>query len=1129
MATVDLSRHATNFRKHFDSLRMKQGGILTDDDYNESERLDQEDERRTRVDVIGPVGTPDGGFLISNPTAPGGVLDFDIGAGTMYVGGQRLEMESPETYRTQHDWLRVPAIPAPAAPRTDLVYLETWQQPVAAVEDRELFEVALGGPDTSYRIRTMRRIHVAAGVGSQDCKAAWTTLLGTWNNLGTLNDESELVPDARLQVTFDPGGTPADLCSPPVAGGYLGAENQAIRVELTEANRFTWGFDNGAPLYRVQVGTNAAGQRRLITMLTDPRDQAHWPLAGQIVEILPWSAVLDNNEKLAELSGHFARVDASFNPDTHELSIDTAVPAGFGDEWLARPDAAALGPDRFFYMRVWNRGGDTASAPQIAFAPGVPVALAGTGLRVTVTGTHRRASDFWIIAARPDSPNRVVPWELEANRAPHGVRRWLAPLGVIQWTLAGGLITGQVVDDCRPPFVPLTRLRTCCTVTVGDGVNSFGQYNSIQQGIDHLPAEGGEVCVLPGIYTGPIRITGRRNIKVHGCGRRTIVRERRDDVFTITNSTRIVLARMAIDAPSVVGVRLIETIRPERPLETIVLTELHFRATTFAAIWGRGGRDIQITHNHIRLEGADPNAANGGDQAIFLIADDVLIERNQILCPTGTRRVTRPLGGIHIGGGSERVQIRRNLIQGGNGNGITLGSIRWVPERDFRDVAGAPGAVFDPGNKGPFGFTIVIGEDGCPHVDPNPPDPGDPDNPLVPVSDGDVVDVRIIDNEIALMGMNGIATVQVPLRPPIMVITVRQLLVELNYIHDCMFLQMRRFPMAGVLTIGFGGISLSACERLEARLNRIEHNGTRFTDPICGIFIRHGEGILIENNTIIENGPSPQPGLAFSMGTRGGIILSMVEVPELETLVNDRPVIEVGVPAARVHDNVVVAPTGGALWMMARGPVSVHGNQFTSRGFAAMIAGDAAGNPIIAALLLLQALSGTVVTIFNLGVSLDLLTAAGGLAAGGFTKFGTLATRPLSRTGAVLFNDNQVMFETALRESPLLWTSTMIYSLDDVSYGGNQTACRLGSPMVTGAALIAWTVRATANRFTETPRRAILSALTLGVMNTTAHNHSTHCVVAVAFTNKLTPGVNHSLLFNQECAVFQKELQALMT
>src|SRR5690606_12991310 len=112
--------------KHFDSVRMKQGGILTDDDYNESERLDQEDERRTRVDVIGPVGTPDAGFLIANPVVAGGTIDFDIQAGTLYLGGLRLSMDAAETYRTQRDWLRAPAIPIPAAARTDLVYLETW-------------------------------------------------------------------------------------------------------------------------------------------------------------------------------------------------------------------------------------------------------------------------------------------------------------------------------------------------------------------------------------------------------------------------------------------------------------------------------------------------------------------------------------------------------------------------------------------------------------------------------------------------------------------------------------------------------------------------------------------------------------------------------------------------------------------------------------------------------------------------------------------------------------------------------------------------------------------------------------------------------------------------------------------
>jgi hypothetical protein len=209
----------------------------------------------------------------------------------------------------------------------------------------------------------------------------------------------------------------------------------------------------------------------------------------------------------------------------------------------------------------------------------------------------------------------------------------------------------------------------------------------------------------------------------------------------------------------------------------------------------------------------------------------------------------------------------------------------------------------------------------------------------------------------------------------------------------------------------------------------------------------------------------------------------------------------------------------------------VHGNQLTTLGFAAMMAGDAGNNVLTQIVLLLQALSGTVVTIFNLGASIELPTTAGGLSTTSKVTFGVNAVafaRPLSASGPVLFNDNQVMFESGLREAPLLWTSTMIFTFDDVSYNGNQTACRLGTPMITDTALLGWTVKATANRFTETPGRAILSALSVGVMNTTAHNHSTHCVIAVAFTNRLTPGVNHSLLFNQECAVFQKELQGRM-
>ena len=65
MPNIDISRDATDLRKHYDRVHMQQGRVLTDDDFNEAERLDAEDARRVRVDVIGPAGSPDDGFKLN--------------------------------------------------------------------------------------------------------------------------------------------------------------------------------------------------------------------------------------------------------------------------------------------------------------------------------------------------------------------------------------------------------------------------------------------------------------------------------------------------------------------------------------------------------------------------------------------------------------------------------------------------------------------------------------------------------------------------------------------------------------------------------------------------------------------------------------------------------------------------------------------------------------------------------------------------------------------------------------------------------------------------------------------------------------------------------------------------------
>jgi len=161
--------------------------VLTDDDWNENARMENEIQRETNTEIIGPFGSPDNGFKIKNLRLDSGLINFDISAGTIYLGGLRLEMDKLESYRLQKDWLQQPAL-TDGTPvfnekeRYDLVYLEAWQQAVSAIEDGSLFEVALGGPDTTTRVRNMRRVQIASGIGFSSCAEAWKKLVTDWKD-----------------------------------------------------------------------------------------------------------------------------------------------------------------------------------------------------------------------------------------------------------------------------------------------------------------------------------------------------------------------------------------------------------------------------------------------------------------------------------------------------------------------------------------------------------------------------------------------------------------------------------------------------------------------------------------------------------------------------------------------------------------------------------------------------------------------------------------------------------------------------------------------------------------------------------------------------------------------------------
>ena len=1073
MATIDLTRSIFEPRKRYAGVRMQQGRVALDDDHNEGGDLAAEDARRTRLDVIGPSGSPDDGFKIENATLAAGLVDFDIRAGTMYVGGVPVRLDHDTTLAGQPDWVciadadRAQAGGQPA----DVAYLEVWQQPVSAEEDRELFEPALGGFDTTVRLRTMARVR-RQSVSATSCAEAWAEVvdalatdgIGTWNP-----DTCELETDLRLLVEYVVGGVPEDLCSPSVTAGYLGAENQAIRVQIVDrlggagTGELTWSYNNTAPLYRARLVDDTA-----IELETLPRDEAHWPLLGQTVEILPWSAVLVpdgdpsalDGEVLAEGvgraspttegavvslgGGHLSRLASSYDVTTHQITLDTAVPAGFNARGAvhvaAGIDTDRNGDDRsaLVFVRVWDRGSDLASAARLVWTAGSPLTLGNSGINVRITGNQVAGDAHWIIGARPNTPDQVLPWAFEDadGRAPNGVRRFLVPLAVVTWSGETGTI-----HDCRETFQPLTRMRTCCRYTVGDGETSHGNFTTIQEAIDNLPDEGGEICVLPGTYPDEVTIDGRDDILIHGCGPRSLisVAAPASAAVTIRDAERIVLRELGITSETGWAVEL------DEDTEDIELDRLEIHVRDHGAVLAEAVAGLDL-HDSLLVGtelAADPTEGSdiGRVPLVWVHGSGVVIRDNRIIADPVDSPARRVAGGVQIAGDSSGIRIERNFIQGGNGHGITLGSV-------IADVEGGGGT---------FSWVPYWYWDGnCLRMGWRPV--GVPGDQTVTLESGGALErVWIRENRIAGMGGDGIGVAfffdAAPRGAgPSDIIIVRNLRVLGNLITGCNTAE--REPVNDFLALwsGHGGIALADVEDGVWRDNEIRDNGTGNPDPLCGVFVLNVLGAVLDRNRITNNGQRR----AAHAGWLGGIVLPLVspsyDGPEASWD---------GRAAARVVDNVVVAPEGPAVILRAFfGPLLVERNELTT--FTTWVASNL----------------GQAVEIVNFGF---------------FSEFQGGSTTA-DRGGQIVFSNNTVTWQPPRAEGTGLWI-TRLASLDDVCARDNVGRVDLGE-LVMLTDMFAWapTVDVADNRLRETLLRTLWSIASFGLLNQTVDNVTTHCV-----------------------------------
>jgi hypothetical protein len=587
----DRTRTSDDQLQQYQAVVLQQGRVILDRDFNALQEVLQGRLESETLDAVGPCGTPDNGFAVSTPSVGASAsapLDFFVSPGSMYVGGRRAVLPvagGPWSYSHQPDWHNPDPAPAFASasfsgPAREYVTLHVFEQEVGAVEDPDLLDVALGGPDTTQRVRLMQRIRRMT-VNATDPVKALAEAGAAWLKDGFRFDAAtmRLAPQASLQVSFPATSSgPPNPCENAAPGGYLGAENQLIRVQLAlpvnNQPQLLWGYDNASFLYRVRA--NPDGQT--LQLSQSPVDAFHAPKPQQIVEVLRTAVVLgaepDETDPtgvrtivrcVATASGFIATVQ-TFSPSDDTVVLAPALPPAYTTDsnplflrvWQGRQpfDPASSQPVLLTDPTGQPSPGllvtittprTVVSVRPLILAPATPIRsfppapppvlgrpIAAPIPPVTVTFGAPPVGAFWMIAVRPGTPQAVYPERfLTGPQPPDGPRQWVCPLAVIDWAgppsfsapahsaPAHSAPSGPVIYDCRQQFASLATLtnrgRGCCTLTVLPS-----DADQLQDLIDNAVAAGGPVavCFAPGVYNllQPLVLTSQHNrLILEGC------------------------------------------------------------------------------------------------------------------------------------------------------------------------------------------------------------------------------------------------------------------------------------------------------------------------------------------------------------------------------------------------------------------------------------------------------------------------------------------------------------------------------------------------------------------------------------------------------------------------------------
>lgn len=418
-------------------------------------------------DLSAVMAVPATGSWTPQPV-PAQARDLSISPGRLYVDGILCENDRALRYGGQPD---LPGAPAPGAAGSWLVYLDVWQRHLTAIEDQSLREVALGGPDTATRTKTVWQVKLEAPADVPS-GATCDTLPPDWTPKGARST-------GRLRARAQASQVQTDECMVPAGGGYRRLENQLYRVEIHvpgtgAAASYKWSRDNGSPLARLEAidpKSSTDFTTGELTISSPGRDAVTG--FGQAA----WVELSDERRTLRGEPGILLQVDT--------VTGDTIKWKGYTGSAFSLADFSSVPT-----IRRWE---GTGSVPV-----GTWTELEG-GVFVQFDGGNYRTGDYWTVPAR--TRTGTVEWPTEDGapvfQARQGIEHRYAPLAFVQ--LAGDLWSSPA--DCRDLFPPLTGL-TRMFMVGGDGQEA-------------APSPASQLTALPqpievGVMNGRLPVAGAK-------------------------------------------------------------------------------------------------------------------------------------------------------------------------------------------------------------------------------------------------------------------------------------------------------------------------------------------------------------------------------------------------------------------------------------------------------------------------------------------------------------------------------------------------------------------------------------------------------------------------------------------